>query len=90
MKKILMLFLLSIFLVACNQNRIDFTGEGDHWDVTYHVKTKGENSQSSNLEIRYTGDDTPPEDIHFELGDEHNGNVSLNEGTYKGSPMFWL
>ncbi|KGP91994.1 hypothetical protein N780_15715 [Pontibacillus chungwhensis BH030062] len=85
MKKIFILLLLSITLIACSQNSFDFIGDSDNWEVTYHVSTKSESSQSSNLEIRYIGNNNPPEQINYKFDNGKEGtNIRLDEGTYKG------
>lgn len=86
MKKIFILLLLPITLIACSQNKYDFTGESHNWEVTYYVSTKSESTQSSNLEIRYIGNNNPPEQINYKFDNGKEGtDIRLDEGIYKGA-----
>ncbi|HZH62049.1 MAG TPA: hypothetical protein VEY70_21285 [Metabacillus sp.] len=66
-KKVLMLLLFSsALLTACSESElINFVGESENWQVNYEVNVQGEDSESTNLTIKYKGKNPVPEEINY-------------------------
>lgn len=84
-KKALMLFLFcSVLLTACSESKLmNFVGESENWQVNYEVNVLDEDSESTNITIKYIGEKPIPKEIIYVVegvSGKSEGEGSLNNG----------
>jgi hypothetical protein len=84
-KKALMLFLFSsVLLTACSESKLmNFVDESENWQVNYEVKVLDEDSESTNLTIKYIGEKPTPKEINYVVegvSGKSEGEGSLDKG----------
>ncbi|PPA70912.1 hypothetical protein [Jeotgalibacillus proteolyticus] len=84
MKRILCLLLLSFVLVTgcTSEERLIFSGEGDHWKAQY-IADRSENDQAASGSVSYIGEEAVPDRIEYRLeygSAGSNGDVPLKDG----------
>ncbi|QQZ09928.1 hypothetical protein [Heyndrickxia vini] len=90
-KKFLVIILFfSLFLTACSKIKvINFVGKSSNWDINYGVTVLDEDSESTNITIKYIGKDPIPKKITYSIetvSGKSSGNEPLTEsGVLKGS-----
>lgn len=82
-KKALMLFLFcSVLLTACSESKLmNFVGESENWQVNYEVNVLDEDSESTNITIKYIGEKPIPKEIIYVVegvSGKSEGEGSLN------------
>ncbi|PFN98139.1 hypothetical protein COJ85_21715 [Bacillus sp. AFS076308] len=87
-KRTLKLFLFStILLTACSDSKLmNFVGESQNWQVNYEVNVLDEDSEITNLTIKYIGQKATPKEINYvveSVSGKSAGNDSLNNGVLK-------
>ena len=87
-KKVLMLFpILSVFLTACSDSKLmNFTGKSENWLLNYQVNVLDEDTESTNLTIKYIGKNPTPREIHYVVegvSGKSEGNVTLDNEDLK-------
>jgi hypothetical protein len=83
-----MLFLISsVLLTACSESKLmNFTGKSENWQLNYQVNVLDEDSESTNLTIKYIGKKPTPREIHYVVEGvfgKSEGNVTLNNEELK-------
>lgn len=89
-KKALILFLISfVLLTACSKSKlINFVGESDNWHVNYEVNLLDVDRESTNVTIKYIGENPAPKEIKYVIEDvsgEMRGEDSLDNGVLKAA-----
>lgn len=81
-KILTLLLLLVVLLAACSELKMMiFEGESENWLVTYEVQLHDENSESTNLAIKFIGEDPSPQKIKYvvdSVSGKSEGEDSLN------------
>lgn len=72
-------------LIACSELKtLHFLGESDNWEINFIVDIYEKNSETSNLTIRYIGEDEAPDEINYKIkyggGSSSVTRIKLDDG----------
>ncbi|WP_017380546.1 hypothetical protein [Paenisporosarcina sp. TG-14] len=86
MKKSFFLLLFSLILLSgcAEDNRFDFAGKNENWNVFYIVNVSNGDTQDANGTIKYVGEGQAPEKINYTIktlsGSSEGTGILLEEG----------
>ncbi|XKE96519.1 membrane lipoprotein lipid attachment site-containing protein (plasmid) [Metaplanococcus flavidus] len=82
MKKIILLFIMSLVLSGCNSEdsgeSYEFSGNSEHWEVIYTVEVSKDNDKVKKGTVEYIGEGEAPESIDYKLEMNTSGTSGTN------------